>query len=420
MSASRLPSASPPRLALPPWSFSSWPFLLLLLSALFCLFASFWEVAHYSIYTHAYDFDAYRAYALNVYLHGWSAYYGHYPTFPPPNINPPLLGLLMFPFLLLSPNFGFILWIILSLFAFALACRLLDSTSWPFLLLLVFFFPVVYTLLLGQIVLLVALIIVLSWWLSAHHYPLASGLVLSLCTLKPQLILLLPLVLLFANRKREFLGFALGALLLSIFSFILVGPSGLSALLDAQRYVLLHPSVNYLVPAMIFTLWLPGLIGWSLVLLSALFTLYLAFRARLAPVATVFALGLLGSLLVTPYLHPQDLTLWVLVALFLRRSFPLPPLLLALGLLASWTWVPFSGLLFPPPSPLTPLLPSSPSGLPACPLADFSFSSLPFCPAGRPSKRAPQLALPYRPLFLSIHSKLNHICAPNPNSPQPP
>jgi hypothetical protein len=84
----------------------------------------------------------------------------------------------------------------------------------------------------------------------------------------------------------------------------------------------------------------PGPIGPVLVGAAILLTLYLAWRARGHTPATVFALGLWGSLLIAPYIHPQDLMLWIPAALLMRKEAGLPVWLLILGILfASTTWL---------------------------------------------------------------------------------
>jgi hypothetical protein len=317
-------------------------YLALTVSLAGCLAASVWEVVNFSIYNKAYDFNYYRNDAMHAYLHGWAAYYSSGDH----TIGPPLQGLVMFPFLFIDPNLGFVIWTALSLGALALIWWLATSRQWWLLPLLAVLFPIVYTLLLGQIVVFVGAAVVLGWWLASRGHPLAGGIVLSLATIKPQLILLLPLVLLLAGHRRLFVGFCLGTLSLLALSFGLVGPTGVADALANQQYILSHPHNNYLIKNMILTLWLGLWPGLALSALLAGLTGWLAWRARHSPLGIAFAIGLLGSLLVSPYLHPQDLTLWVVAGLFMVRFAWLPPLLSALGLFATWSWISLTDTLF--------------------------------------------------------------------------
>ena len=277
-------------------------------------------------------FVYYRAEALHAYQHGWQAYYGADLN----NQNPPLQGLLLFPFLPFAPWLSYALWSLFSLGCLFLVWRLLSARQWwqfPILLLLA---PVLYNLGAGQVVLIIAAIIALAWWLSERERGLTAGMVLSLATLKPQLILLLPLVLLLGGRKREFAGFALGCLAIGLLSLGLVGVGGIEQMLANQQRELGNTIYHGLIDTMILRFWFPGLLGLAMTAGAILFTLGLAWRIRGASAAPLFAIGLLGSMLATPYLHIEDLILWVLVYFLLERSCGLPRGLVALGAFCSW------------------------------------------------------------------------------------
>lgn len=279
-----------------------------------------------------YDFPVYRQDALNALQHGWAAYYGSGTL----NVNPPLQGLLIFPFLPFSPQVGFALWTLFSFLCFFYAWWLLSLRRWWQFPLLLLLFPVVYTLVIGQVVLVIILVVTLAWWLSEHDRPLAAGFILSLATLKPQLIFLLPLALLVAGRRKEFIGFALGCLVIGAISLYLVGFDGVSQMLVNQHYAQAYPQAFSILPLMVPALWLPSPFGLILAGGLALLALAVAYRVRLVSNSAIYALGLLGSMLATPFLHIQDLALWIPVALLLQRSSGLPSGLGALGLFSSW------------------------------------------------------------------------------------
>lgn len=287
-------------------------------------FSSNWELGR--------DFFVYyRAEALRAYQQGWQSYYGADVN----NLNPPLQGLLVFPFLPFTPWVSYALWSAFSLGCLFLVWRLLGTHWWQFPILLLFA-PVLYNLGAGQVVLIVAAIIALAWWLSERGQGLTSGFVLSLATLKPQLILLLPLVLLLGGRRREFVGFVLGCLAIGLLSLGLVGVSGIEQMLANQQRGLGDPHYYGLIDTMILTLWFPGTLGLALTAAAVLLTLGLAWRIRGAEAAPLFAIGLLGSMLATPYLHIEDLILWILVYFLLERACGVPRGLAAFGAFCSW------------------------------------------------------------------------------------
>ena len=299
------------------------------------------QFTNFRAFFHGYDFNIYRADALNAWLHGWGAYY----TSGPGNVNPPLQGLIMFPILPFSPEVGYLLWTLLGLGCLSFVWWLAgEKRQWWQLPIMALLMPVVYTLALGQVVLVIAAIITLAWWLSKRQQGFTAGLVLSLATLKPQLILLLPPVLLLAGRRREFAGFVVGAVMIGLFSLGLVGVSGVEQVLANQHYELVH-SQNYSVsPTMVLSIWFPGLLGIGLTIAAAILALGIAYKIRTVTAEPVFVVGILGSMLVAPFLHPQDLVLWIVVALLMMRSVGLPRGLAAAGVFFSW--LPVLGVLF--------------------------------------------------------------------------
>lgn len=291
------------------------------------------QLADFQTFFNAHDFNLYRNDALNAWTQGWQSYYGSGDG----NVNPPLQGLIMFPILPFSPAVGFFLWTLLGLGCMFLIWRLAGSKRqwWQFPI-LVLFFPSVYGLAFGQVIFVVAAAITVAWWLSERGQGLAAGLVLSLATLKPQLILLLPLVLLLSGRKREFVGFVLGSLALGALSLGLVGVGGVEQMLANQHYELAHKVGYSMMDAIALSVWLPGWMNLGLIALATLFTLWTAHRIRGTQAAVVFVIGILGSLLVAPFMHPQDLVLWFVAALLMLRSVGLPRGLAASGVFLSW------------------------------------------------------------------------------------
>jgi hypothetical protein len=214
-----------------------------------------------------------------------------------------------------------------------LTWRLLAARRLWLLPVLLLLFPVLDALRLGQVVILVVAIVTLAWWLSEHGHGFSAGTILALATLKPQLILLLPPVLLLTHHRREFLGFVAGSTAIGLLSFALVGTKGIAAMLANQQDTLSNPAQFHIDNSMVLRLWWPGTPGLLLVIAVLILTLGLAWRHRASPPSAIYAIGILGSLLVAPYFHVQDLVLWIPAALLMQRSVGLPRPVAVLGLI---------------------------------------------------------------------------------------
>jgi len=191
---------------------------------------------------------------------------------------------------------------------------------------------VAFGFLLGQVVIVVAAVISISWWLARHNRPVAAGLVLSLIALKPQLALVVPIALVVAGRRRLFLGWLAGSLVMFIAALATLGTTGLQTY--GSRLVATGHDLG---PSMVYPqLTLPGLFGngWAATLVEALviaLTLVLAWRRRQSGLEFPFAAGLCASMLVATFLHAQDVAVLLPAAWLWLRTAP-PALERVLGL----------------------------------------------------------------------------------------
>ena len=176
--------------------------------------------------------------------------------------------------------------------------------------------PIAFGLLLGQVVIVVAAAVATAAWLMRRGHLFAAGLVLSLIAFKPQLAFLLPLTLLAGGHFRTVFGWLTGSLALLTAALLTTEPQGLltygSRLLDAA-----HSPENFLVPVGVTV---SGLLGNGLaahlvggIVVAGVIGLVWRHRARGCELA--IALGVFGSLLVTPFIHAQDLTILMPVTL---------------------------------------------------------------------------------------------------------
>lgn len=191
---------------------------------------------------------------------------------------------------------------------------------------------VLHALYVGQVVPLVAAGVLVAWRLAREERDVAAGIALSLVLLKPQTALLAPIALAAAGRYRAFGAWVATAAAVTGASVLAIGPHGLAAYAASLNGV----------PASSSDLTLPGTLGLTgaavplcgaLIVGSALIT---ARRVRSAP-GIVIALGVLASLLSSPYLYENDLCLLGAAGWILWHERPSPwlrPSLLTIWMLA--------------------------------------------------------------------------------------
>lgn len=267
-------------------------------------------------------------------------------------IAPPPLAWLTAPLTVFGPSAAFYIWLAISIAALVAAWRL-AAPGWIWLIGAFAWYPVLYALQYGQPAPLVLLSVAGCWWLAERGRPYAAGLVLAMGTsLKPQLVLAVPLVLLFAGRWRIVAACAVATTVLAAISLATLGSSGLtdyrSLLAEAQTlpnnryftlaYVLGPGPVSYVAQAVVLVLAAAG-----------------AYLNRSASIGRLIALGLVAGAFGASYWHLQDFTVlmgaawlhwrdnppawqraWLAVtAMTMELAWPLTPLPLLIAL-AVW------------------------------------------------------------------------------------
>ena len=166
---------------------------------------------------------------------------------------------------------------------------------------------------------------VLMWiYLLLSRKDLASGLALSLSVIKPHIAMLLAIPLLF-SRRRAFLGFCLGALVLTVLSFALVGLSGFRGLIDIAQVMSkgegfgiyqskMPNAAGLLVRAGLNPMWSWTIFGFGLVTISLLW------RLRGISQSTI-SIAVIITLFVAPHTHFHDLSLLLIPLLFFAVSY---------------------------------------------------------------------------------------------------
>jgi hypothetical protein len=274
-----------------------------------------------------------------------------------PMIYPPPLAWLVVPFTMLPLPVALGCWMALLVGLTLIAWRLVAPRRsrlerWTALAAMLAVFPVAYGIILGQVLILELAAIAAAWWFLARGREIPAGFLLLALVFKPQVAILLPVVLLLVGRWRTLLVWGAGLALMTSVALATTGLSGLHEY-AIRLFSAAAGEPQFLVPTQ-FTL--AGTLGHGLatIVVSATFALAAiaaAWRQRTSGVSVPVACALIGSMLVTPYLHWQDLATLLLAGAIALHG-PLDRwsrLILAAGyavLLASFYWgAGFIGLL---------------------------------------------------------------------------
>ena len=172
---------------------------------------------------------------------------------------------------------------------------------------------------LGQVTLIVVAALAISWWLIKHNRPLLAGIALAAITLKPQFAFLVPLALVAAGYWRVFAGFLLVSVPLTIVSLLAMGSQGIHDFLTSSN--LAHEMVGeHQITLLNSVGWLPLVVAASA--LAAAIALVTAYRSRHQGPELPIAAGIVGTLLVSPYINGFDLAALVLAAWLVLRTSP--------------------------------------------------------------------------------------------------
>ena len=273
-------------------------------------------------WSHVYDLAATHRVAQEMGLHSSD------PDIP--HLYPPPVGWLVAPFALLPLPVAYALWAGGELaclgFAWRVTARGRLSVQLLQLGVAAAFIPLVFAICLGQVVLLIMAALSAGWWLLRRGAEVPAGVALAFLVLKPQIAILVPLALLMAGRRRAFAAFA-GTCGLILGAMLLILPLPvLWAYGTRLTQTGLHPA-DFLVYSDLTTAAVsPWPLALALQLATALAVLGTAYLVRHEAVRDELAIaaGLVGSLLIVPYLHYQDLAVLVLAGWLLVRTTPAP------------------------------------------------------------------------------------------------
>ncbi len=164
---------------------------------------------------------------------------------------------------------------------------------------------VIHAVNLGQVVPLVAAGVIVGWRFLRDRKDIAAGVALSLIFLKPNTAILVPFALLVARRYRAFVSWLVVGGAFALIAVLLLGTEGISAYVNQLRAPLPSGADSLTIHGAIGA---TGVVAIGVRLLIAGAVLAATFKLRESPGLVVPA-AIVGSLLVSPYLHASDLCL---------------------------------------------------------------------------------------------------------------
>jgi len=277
------------------------------------------------------DFYVYYLAAQLGRAHGWAAIYDPAVFLPPvtaavgkplPYLNPPELAWLVTPLSYLPYALAGWIWTGLLAAAFGLVwylvapgrglVRVIHGVGAAALL------PVFVGVLFGQVSLVVVAAVAISWWLLSSGRPWLAGLALSALILKPQVAFLVPVTLLLSGYWRVVLAWLVVSVPLAVITLLATGTEVLHHISASLRAV--SGVAGPIQSSLLRQLPLPlAIIG--IVLVLAISTIIL-WRSRGSGPSLPIAVGLITSLLVSPYVNFYDLSALVLAGWLILRLDP--------------------------------------------------------------------------------------------------
>lgn len=266
------------------------------------------------------DFNTYMA-AAQIGLHdGWSHIYDQglvaiqQQLLAPgsrrqPFISPPTVAFTVAPLAVFPHPVAYVIWAVLTFGAFAAAMALAGISTglsrWVAVVGALAPWWIMHSVNVGQVVPLVAAGLVVGWRLLRDRREVLAGIAFGAILLKPNTAMLVPLALLFATRYRALAAWGATAALVLLMTAAVLGPSGVMSYVNQM----LGPW-----PGGADNVTLRGALDATGVFAAVLRTLIVvavmgaSYRMRASP-AMVVPLAIVGSLLVSPYLHGSDLCL---------------------------------------------------------------------------------------------------------------
>ena len=189
----------------------------------------------------------------------------------------------------------------------------------------ILFFPAVFGLWMGQDNAIVLFAVLWCLYLLTRERDFLAGLILSLGSVKPQLVLVLGIPLLF-SRPKAFLGFCVGASALAAFSIALVGVEGLRGILQLTSLMSkiqgfgVWPEGMYNTTGLLARSGINHMWSWPIFVLGII-SVCVLWRLKGITVST-FSIGVIITVFTAPHVHLWDLSLLMIALVSLH---PLAP-----------------------------------------------------------------------------------------------
>jgi glycosyl transferase family 87 len=226
-----------------------------------------------------------------------------------PFLSPPLVAFVVSPLAALPYNTAYAVWAVLMfvVLALALAWSSVSPGAGRWIGVLGALTPwwVMHAVNVGQVVPLVAAGMVVGWRLLRDRRDVLAGVAIAAMLFKPNTAMLVPLALLFMARYRALAAWSACAVITLLAALVVLGPHGLAAYVSELRSPWPTGADRVtLYGAMAAT----GVVAAVIRILIVGAVLATAYRLRESP-GLVIPLAIIGSLLVSPYLHGADLCL---------------------------------------------------------------------------------------------------------------
>lgn len=224
-----------------------------------------------------------------------------------PYLSPPTVALITAPLGVLPYPIAYTVWAaflfaaLAGAFAWASVSR--GLARWIAILAALTPWFVIHAINVGQVVPLVAAGTVVAWRLTRERREVLAGLALVTILLKPNTAVLVPFALLIAWRWRLVASWAAGALAVLVIVMLTVGPDGMSAYMTQLRGPLPRGADNLTLHG---ALGATGMLATTLRILIVAAVVAASYRLRQSP-GMVIPLAMVGSLIISPYLHGSDL-----------------------------------------------------------------------------------------------------------------
>ena len=247
-------------------------------------------------------------------------------------INPPLLAWLWAPLVVFPEPVAYLIWTVLGLaalvWAWYLSAPYTGLAKLTLLLAGLALWPVMEAFYFGQPTAFVLALVATSWWLMRRDRMVAAGVALALATtLKPQVVIMIPVCLLAAGRVRPLLGWAASGAVIAAVSALSLGPSGLNDFWQTLKWIQTDAGHSFFTVAYLFGM---GPLTYAVLAVQGAACVLVAWKRR-DDLDVVFATGLLGSLMVAFHLHQPDYSNLLLAAWLVLRGSPSPAHKLWLG-----------------------------------------------------------------------------------------